>query len=138
MTSANNVSSNVSLTAALQAAGIAGIITAAINFIVYYAARLIIGGPLTANTPVGDSVGLVPVLVLSIAAPLLAGLVFWGLDRFVTNPTRPFLMIAAIVFLVFMYNPIPAAATPAIGWTLEIMHGVVAVPVILALLGLKK
>ena len=132
---------NVSLVSALKAAGLAGLIAAVINFLVYYAARLIIGGPLVVDPPGPPPESPLPVVVVivaSIVPALGAGLVYWGLDRFLPNPNRVFLIVSAVVFIAFMFNPITAAATSAVGWTLEIMHGVVAVPVVMTLLNLKK
>ena len=129
---------NVTFSAALRAGLTAGVIAAAINAVVYFIARAILGGPLLVDTPVSPSVGLVPVLLFSLVPPLVAGAVYWGLDRFLANPNPAFLTIAAIVFIVFMINPVLAALSPVTGWALEIMHGVVAVPTVMALLGLKR
>ncbi len=129
---------NVTLGAALRAGLTAGLIAAAINAVIYFIARAILGGPLLVDTPVSDNVGLVPILLFSLVPPLVAGAVYWGLDRFLANPNPAFLVIAAIVFIVFMINPVVAALSPVTGWALEIMHGVVAVPTVMALLGLKR
>ncbi len=130
---------NVTFGAALRAGLTAGVIAAAINAVVYFIARAILGGPLlVVETPVSDNVGLVPILLFSIVPALVAGAVYWGLDKFLANPNPAFLTIAAIVFVLFLLGPIRAALSPITGWALEIMHGVVAVPTVMALLGLKR
>lgn len=132
------VGNNVTFSSALRAGLTAGLIAAVLNTIVYFIARAILGGPLLVDTPVSDNVGLVPILLFSLVSALVAGAVYWGLDKFLANPNPAFLVIAAIVFLVFMINPIMAALSPVTGWALEVMHGVVAVPTVMALLGLKR
>ena len=129
---------NVAFGAALRAGLTAGVIAAVINVVVYFIARAVLGGPLLVDTPVSDNVGLVPILLFSVVSALVAGAVYWGLDKFLANPNPAFLTIAAIVFVLFMISPITAALSPVTGWALEIMHGVVAVPTIMALLGLKR
>lgn len=129
---------SVTFSAALRAGFTAGVIAAAINVVVYFIARAILGGPLLVDTPAADNIGLVLVLLFSLVPPLVAGAVYWGLDRFLANPNPAFLGIAAVVFVLFMIPPTTAALSPITGWTLEIMHGVVAVPTVLALLGLKR
>ena len=129
---------NVPIGLALKEAAIAGAIAAVINFIFFYVARLIIGGPLSVvDSPVGESIGIVPILLFSIIPALVAGVLYWALDKFLANPNPAFLGISALVFIGFIFGPISSAANPAIGWILEIMHGVVAVPVIMAMLSLK-
>lgn len=135
-----NVQPNVTILNALKAAGLAGLIAAAINFIVYYAARLMIGGPLLVDPPGPAPLGSLPisaVVVFSIVPALGAGIVFWALDRFLADPRRVFLIIAAVIFILFIYPPLPATTSAATAWTLQILHGVVAVPVVMALLNLK-
>ncbi|CAN5820759.1 hypothetical protein BH24DEI2_BH24DEI2_21860 [soil metagenome] len=134
-TTANN---NVTFGAALRAGLTAGIIAAVLNAIVYFIARAVLGGPLLVDTPVSDDISLVPILLFSLVPALLAGAVYWGLDKFLANPNPAFLTLAAVVFLAFSIGPITAALSPVTGWALEIMHGVVAVPTVLALLGLKR
>ena len=130
-------SDNVAFSPALRAGFTAGLVAAVINVIVYFIARSILGGPLLVDTPISDNIGLVPILLFSVIPPLVAGAVYWGLDRFLANPNRAFLVIAVIVFLLFMISPIVAALSPITGWALETMHGVVAVPTVMALLGLN-
>ena len=132
------VENNVSLSAALRAGLTAGVIAALINAGVYFAARALLGGPLAVDTPTTDAVGLSFILLFSIVPPLVAGALYWLLDRFLANPNPAFLSIAALVFIGFIFPPIFASPSPITGWALEITHGVVAVPTVLALLGLKR
>ena len=129
---------NVSLGAALRAGLTAGVIAAVINAVVYFVARAMLDGPLAVETPATDAVGLSFVLLFSVVPALVAGALYWLLDRFLANPNPAFLGIAAVVFIAFIFPPIGAALSPITGWALEIMHGVVAVPTIMALLGLKR
>ena len=129
---------NVSFGAALRAGLTAGVIAAVINAVVFFVAQAMLGGPLAVDTPVTDGIGLIPVLLFSIVPPLVAGALYWLLDRFLANPNPAFLGIAAVVFIAFIFPPISSSLSPITGWTLEIMHGVVAVPTVLALLGLKR
>ena len=138
MTTVSTARSNVSFGSALRAGLTAGLIAALINTVIYFIARAILGGPLAVDTPVTDSVGLIPIILFSIVPALIAGAVYWLLDRFLANPNPAFLALAAVVFVVFAINPITASLSPVTGWTLEIMHGVVAVPTVIALLSLKK
>ena len=129
---------NVSLGAALRAGLTAGIIAAVINAVVYFVARAMLDGPLAVETPATDAVGLSFVLLFSIVPALVAGALYWLLDRFLANPNPAFLVISAVVFIAFIFPPIFSSLSPVTGWALEIMHGVVAVPTIMALLGLKR
>ena len=129
---------NVSIGRALRAGLTAGVIAALINAVIYFVTRAILGGPLLVDTPVTESVDLIPIILFSIVPALVAGVLYWLLDRFLKNPNPAFLIIAAVVFVVFAINPITAALSPVTGWALEIMHGVVAVPTVIALLSLKK
>ena len=135
-TARNN--NNVSIGRALRAGLTAGVIAALINAVIYFVTRAILGGPLRVDTPFSESVDLIPIILFSIVPALVAGVLYWLLDRFLRNPNPAFLIIAAVVFVVFAINPITAALSPVTGWALEIMHGVVAVPTIIALLSLKK
>ena len=129
---------NISFRAVLRAGLTAGVIAAVINAVVYFVARALLGGPLAVETPATDSVGLTFVLLFSIVPALVAGALYWLLDRFLANPNPVFLGIAAVVFIAFIFPPISSALNPITGWALEVMHGVVAVPTVLALLGLKR
>lgn len=137
-TEASLTPKNVPVGLALREAAIAGAVAALINAIIYYAVRFfVIQGPLLVETPQGDILGIVPVLIASILPALIAGLIYWALDRFLANPNPAFLGVSAVVFIVMIFGPLNATNDPAAGWTLEIMHGVVAVPVIMAMLSLK-
>ncbi len=138
MTTVSTARSNVSFGSAIRAGLTAGVIAALINAVIYFITRAILGGPLAVDTPFTNSVGLIPIILFSVVAALVAGALYWLLDRFLANPNPAFLVIAAVVFIVFAINPITAALSPVTGWALEIMHGVVAVPTIMALLSLKR
>ena len=138
MTTVSRTTSNVSFASALRAGLTAGLIAAVINAVIYFITRAILGGPLAVDTPVTDSVGLIPIILFSVVAALVAGAIYWLLDRFLANPNPAFLVVAAVVFIAFAISPATSSLSPVTGWALEIMHGVVAVPTVIALLSLKK
>ena len=129
---------NVPIGLALKEAAIAGVIAAVINFVFVLVARLVTGvGGLVVDTPATDIVTMPFIIAFSIVPALIAGVVYWALDRFLANPNPAFLGISALVFIAFLIGPIASTDSAAVGWILQITHGIVAVPVIMAMLSLK-
>ena len=114
-----------------------GVIAAVINVVIYFAAQGINGGPLLVQTPQAPTPQPLPlpaVLLLSVAPGLAAGVVYWVLARFTRTPARWFLVIAALVFVLFFFGPLGSASGLVAVWALELMHVGAAVPIVWAVL----
>lgn len=128
---------SIALTNALSAGLIGGLIAAVINAILYFVFQAINGGPLLVALPgstAAEPFPLFPVVIFSVVPGLLAGALFWALNRYTSNATRWFLIISAVVFIFFIFGPIGAASGAVAIWALELMHVGAAVPIIWALL----
>jgi H+/Cl- antiporter ClcA len=115
-----------------------GVIAAVINALIYFAAQGINGGPLLVQTPQAPTPQPLPlpaVLLFSVAPGLAAGVVYWALARFTRTPVRWFLILAGLVFVLFIFGPLDAASGTVAVWALELMHVGAAVPIVWA--GLK-
>ena len=121
---------------ALVAGLTGGVIAAVINAVIYFAAQSVNGGPLLVQTPQAPTAQPLPVfavLLFSIVPGILAGVVYWALARFTRAPARWFLILAVIVFGLFVVGPLGAASGVAV-WALELMHVGAAVPIVWTLL----
>lgn len=132
-----NTTNTVGFGKALTAGLIGGVAAAIINAILYFVFQAINGGPLLVTRPgtAGpEALPLFAVLLLSLGPGLVAGILYWALSRFTTNPNRWFLIISALVFVGFFFGPLGAASGAVAVWALELMHVGAAVPIIWALL----
>ena len=125
------------ISSALIAGLIGGLIAAVINAVIYVAAQSLNGGPLLVQTPQAPTPQPLPlfaVLLFSVVPGLLAGVVYWVLARSTRTPARWFLILAVVVFGLFLYGPLGAASGAVAVWALELMHVGAAVPVVWVLL----
>ena len=118
----------------IQAGLIGGGIAAVINLIIYFIGQAINGGSLMMQQGgQGMPLPIVMVILFSLVPGLIAGLLYALLGRFTANPKPIFLGVAAVVFIAFIFGPINAAVGAVTIWTLEIMHVVAALAIILSL-----
>lgn len=114
-----------------------GVIAAVINAGIYFAAQSVNGGPLilqTLQAPTPQPLTLFAVLLFSVVPGLLAGVVYGALARFTRAPTRWFLILAGIVFALFIIPPLVAASGAVTVWALELLHVGAAVPIVWTIL----
>lgn len=125
----------------VQAGLIGGVIAAIINLILYVLGNAINGGPMLVKPPGITTIQAVPwfmVIVQSILPGVIAGALYGLLARFTARPSTIFLVIAAIIFILFFLNPLMAAQNITTIIVLEIMHVVVAALVIWRILGAAR
>lgn len=107
------------------------------NAALYLVARLVgtyPGGTVVTGAPDSGAPGLFAILGLSLVAPLTAAALFALLVRFAPRPGAVFLAVAAAVYVAFLPGPPSLGAPLGVTLTLEAMHLVVAVPVVVTLL----
>lgn len=110
-----------------QAGLTAAVLAAVVNALIYLIASSMGFFPSSVLTPVGQPFSIAPVIIVSVIASLGAALVYALLVRFVSNPNRIFLWVAAVVFVFMFFNPFMLKGAPAgMLVSLEIMHVVVA------------
>ena len=137
MSAATLSNSATSLGRVLMAGLAGGVIAAVINAIIYFAAQSVNGGPLIVQTPQAPTPQPLPlpaVLLFSIAPGLAAGVIYWALARFTRNPARWFLILAGLVFIIFLFGPLDAASGAVAVWALELMHLGAAIPIVWSVL----
>ena len=131
-TTATHTRSNRLVPAAARAAAIA----VAANTALYVVARLAgaypAGTVLTSAAPGAPS--LLAIVGLSILAPATALGLVAVLNRFVPRPGAVFLVVAVSVLAGFAGGPLSLDATLATKATLEVMHLIVAVPIVFELM----
>jgi hypothetical protein len=107
------------------------------NATLYLVARLVgtyPGGTVVTSAPDSGAPGLLAILGLSLVAPLTAAALFALLVRFAPRPGAVFLVVATAVYVAFLPGPPSLGAPLGVTLTLEAMHLVVAVPVVVGLL----
>jgi Family of unknown function (DUF6069) len=117
----------------VQAGLIGGVIAAIINLILYFLGNAINGGPMLVKPPGVTTIQGVPwfmVIIQSVLPGVIAGALYGLLARFTARASTIFLVIAAIIFILFFLNPLLAAQNATTIVVLEIMHIVVAASVI--------
>jgi Family of unknown function (DUF6069) len=117
----------------VQAGLVGGVIAAIINLVLYFLGNAINGGPMLVKPPGVTTIQGVPwfmVIVMSVLPGVIAGALYGLLARFTARPSTIFLVIAAIIFILFFINPLVAAQNVTTIIVLEIMHLVVAASVI--------
>jgi hypothetical protein len=113
----------------VQAGLIGGAIAAVINLILYFLGNAVNGGPMLVKPPGINTIAAVPwfmVIIQSILPGVIAGVLYGVLARFTARATTVFLVIAAIIFILFFLNPLLAAQNVTTIVVLEIMHVIVA------------
>lgn len=78
--------------------------------------------------------GLLAIVGMAIAAPTIATLLFLALTRFLPRPGAVFVGIATMVFAGFFVGPLTLGASVPLTAILEVMHLVVAAPIVAGLL----
>jgi hypothetical protein len=117
-----------------RAGGLAALIAVVANVAIYLVAAAVGAIDPTVAGPTGDPIGLTAVLILTIGPAIVATALFALLARFTPRPGAIFLAIAALVFAAFLFGPFNLGAPLAMVLVLELMHLVVAIPVVALLL----
>jgi hypothetical protein len=104
----------------------AAIVAAVINAILYYAGLATGNWDLGVITPMGTSINIVPVVVMSIATIVAGTLGYTIVSRFVSNPNLWFIVATAIVFLLMLAGPFQLGAPVGMVVLLQLMHVVAA------------
>ncbi len=119
---------------------IGGLVAAVINTIIYFVAQNFNGGPLLVTFPQTIEPQPLPlffVIIFSVVPGLVAGLIYAFLSRLTSKSRLIFLIIAAFVFIGFIFGPLTAASTFVVLWALELMHVGAAIPILTAILKAK-
>lgn len=109
----------------MKAAAIAGLISVAINAILYYASKSagIITMDALAN---GQPITIIHVIISSLLTSIVAGLVYGLINRFATNPLKTFTIIGLVLLVLTFANPFSIQNISAgMIVVLNIMHVVV-------------
>lgn len=118
----------------VRAGAIALAIATVVNTLLFLIANAAGAIDATVIAPTGGPIGLSNVLILSVAPPIVATLLFALLARFTPRPGAIFVAIAALVFVGFLFGPFSLGGPVAMVVVLQLMHVVVAVPVVVLLL----
>jgi hypothetical protein len=125
----------------VQAGLIGGLIATVLNLVLWFIGNALNGGAMEVITPVAPEPAGVPwfaVILSSILPGVVGGLLYGLLARFTNKATTIFLVISVLVFIAFIYNPISAGQSLTTILVLELMHVVVAVPVIWFILAARR
>ena len=116
----------------LVAAGLAAVIATAINLVLFAIGRAT--GAISPTVEVVPGMGPLEwtnVALLSVGPPFVAALILFALARFLARPLAVFYGVSVVVFVLFLFGPLNmAGASAAQVWLMELMHVVVAVPVV--------
>jgi hypothetical protein len=121
----------------VQAGLIGGVIGAVITLVLYFIGNAVNGSPMSVDAPGAAPIQNLPiyaVVSLSVIPGLVAGLLYGILRRFTGSAKNIFLVIAVIVFALFIFGPIGAAQSNVTMWILQLMHVGAAVPIVTMLL----
>lgn len=106
---------------------IAAAVSAVVNAIFYLVGAALGGFPSIVLTPMGTSITLVPVLIMSIVPVLLGTLAYQILTRLNVNANLWFVVITAAVFIAMFPGPLGISGAPTLMVVLlEVMHVVTA------------
>lgn len=125
----------------VQAGFIGGVIATVINLVLWFIGNMIDGGAMQVVTPFEPTPAGVPwfaVIMSSLLPGIIGGLLYGILARYTNKATTIFLVISALVFIAFIYNPISAGQSLTTILVLEVMHVVVAALVIWRILGAAR
>ncbi len=121
------VAQKTSVAQIAQAGAMAAVGAAVVNVVIYLVASALGLFPSTVLTPMGTPILVGAVIATSVIAPLVAAIVYALIVRFLANPNRIFLIVAAVVFVLMFFNPFMLKGAPAgMIASLELMHLVVA------------
>jgi len=112
----------------------AGLIAAFLNALLYFLAAMTQGGLFIQAGQGSESIALASILALSFIPSILAAGLYWALARFTKFPKTTFLGFAFMVFAGFFFGPLNAASNTFTLLTLELMHAVAAIPIIVLVL----
>ncbi len=122
----------LSLPKLLAAAGLAALIATSVNLTLFAIGRAT--GALSPTVEVVAGMGPLEwssVALLSLVPPFVAALILFALARFLARPLPAFYGMSAVVFVLFAFGPLNMeGASAAQVWLMELMHVVVAVPVL--------
>ena len=121
------------MSAFIRAASIGGAWALAINLVLYYVAVAAGWWDTAFITPMGAPIVAFNVALFSIAPALLAGVLAGFLARNGRRGRNLFLGIAVVVFVLMIFPSAAIGAPTSMVWVLEIMHGAVAVPVVMSI-----
>jgi hypothetical protein len=117
----------------VQAGLIGGATAVVINLILLFVGQTINGGSLMISPPGATAPQALPftlVILLSLVPGLVAGLLYAVFKRFMANPRPVFLIVAAVVFVLFLFGPLSSAQSNVAKWILEMMHVGAAIPIV--------
>lgn len=107
---------------AVKAGLIGGIIAAFINSLLFFLGQALNGGVLELTDGPVAELSIFMVLMASIIPGIVAGLIYLVIHRFTVKPRRWFIVLAAVIFILSVFQPISAASNPIVLGTLEMMH----------------
>jgi hypothetical protein len=110
-------------------AGIAAVVAAVSNGILFFVGSAFNGFPQDVLTPMGQPISLVLVVIMSIVPILLGAVGYTILSRITDRANLIFTIITAVIFVAMIYSPIPMldlGGPMLMVILLEIMHAVVA------------
>lgn len=112
----------------------AGLMAAVLNVLLYFLAASTQGGLFIQAGQGSESVALASILAFSFIPSILAAGLYMTLVRFTKFPKTIFLGFAFMVFAGFFFGPLNVASNTFTLLTLELMHCVAAIPIILFVL----
>ena len=111
----------------------AGITSAIINIVLFFASKGLGAFPDTVFIDKDTPLTALPLLISSVMPSLVAGIVMWLLHRYSKNSKKIFTIIAVILTLLFFYPPFTIPNVPMImAIMLNVMHIVVALNLVIA------
>ena len=131
MTAAVTQASKPSLGTIWRNGGMAIVVAAVANALLYLIGAALGWMPDTVLTPMGQPITVVPVIASTVIALVVATIVYSILNRFTANPNRWFTIVAVIVLLVSAVSPLQLPGAPTMMIVLlEVMHLVAGVAAI--------
>ena len=123
MTAAVTQASKPSLGTIWRNGGMAIVVAAVANALLYFIGAALGWMPDTVLTPMGQPVTVVQVIASTVIALVVATIVYSILNRFTRNPNRWFTIIAVIVLVVSAVSPLSLPGAPTMMIVLlEVMH----------------
>lgn len=110
---------------------IAIVVAAVVNAVLYFVGAALGWFPDTVLSPAGMPITVVPVVVSTVLALIVATIVYSILNRFTGNPNRWFTIIAIVVLVLSAASPLTLAGAPTMMIVLlEAMHLVAGIAAI--------
>lgn len=120
------MSSRPSFRSFLIAGVLAGVVSVAINGVLFWIAQAAGAWSMAAVTPTGDPIELSAVAFLSVGPAIVGALLAWLLIAFVPRGRTVFLVVSALVLAAFLIPPFQLGAPAGMVVVLQLMHLVVA------------